>query len=257
MVANTHIDDKVLTDQPINLIRAGKWNQVPVMVGTTRDEMAMMFALIPGASLYSRAQIRDVIRKIIPARADDILALYNFDDYRRPIKLLGAMTADAFGSRGLALAEAATASQPVYWYRFDWDEERMSKTMGSFHGLELPFVFGNLELKNSALGLLMKRKSLPDARKLSETMMGYWSNFARSGDPNGPGLPEWRRFSADTPERQLLDVTVRPGRPEGREWKRLDYFSRVAFSEFERGAIPSSGCFSIGLTDREKAEGAP
>ena len=129
--------------------------------------------------------------------------------------------------------------------------------MGAFHGLELPFVFGNLELKHSALGMLMPPKELPDSRRLSDTMMGYWSNFARSGDPNGPGLPEWRRFSADTPERQLLDVTVRPGRPEGREWKRLDYFSRVAFSEFERGAIPSSGWFSIGLTDREKAEGAP
>jgi len=237
MSASAHLDGKVLTDQPVNLIRAGTWNQVPVMTGSTRDEMAMLIYLKPWAGCLSRRRVEDAIRKTVPKRADDILGMYKFEDYGRPVRVFGAIIADAFGSRALALAQVASPAQPVYWYRFDWDEERGSKIAGSFHGLELPFVFGNLELKNSPLGLLMKKKGLPEARKLSAAMMAYWANFARAGNPNGQGLPEWKPFTAEDPERIVLDTTITAGRPQADEWKRLSYYARVALSEFDLSAV--------------------
>ncbi|MBP1635331.1 MAG: carboxylesterase family protein [Acidobacteria bacterium] len=46
-------------------------------------------------------------------------------------------------------------------------------------------------------------------RKLSDQMTSYWANFARSGDPNGPGLPAWPRYEAATRRVQHLDVTIK------------------------------------------------
>jgi para-nitrobenzyl esterase len=77
-----------------------------------------------------------------------------------------------------------------------------SRDIGARHAGEIEYVFGTLELS------LPKVPWEPSDRKLSEAMTTYWSNFARSGDPNGPGLPTWPRYGDD--RRVLhLDETIR------------------------------------------------
>jgi len=82
----------------------------------------------------------------------------------------------------------AAAGNAVYAYQFGQSLPGR-EAMGAGHTFELPFVFGNL----SPSGFLGGNFS-PADHELSRQMQAYWTNFAKTGDPNGPGLPRWNRF---------------------------------------------------------------
>jgi para-nitrobenzyl esterase len=98
---------------------------------------------------------------------------------------------DDFGqaepARFAANAFAAKGS-PAYFYRFSYVPTAMRDQMraGAPHGGEIGFVFGTLTARpGSALS--------PEDLAVSRMIQSYWVNFARKGDPNGPGLPPWPR----------------------------------------------------------------
>ena len=95
---------------------------------------------------------------------------------------------------------AATGGAPVYRYSFDRDiplppghtvngAPVKREDVGARHAGEIEYVFGTLD---SVPKVVWDKED----RTISEQMMGYWTNFARTGDPNGPGLPPWPRYTA-------------------------------------------------------------
>ena len=86
-------------------------------------------------------------------------------------------------------------------------------------------------ISRSLVGSLPKVPWEPADRKLSETMTAYWANFARTGDPNGPGLPVWPRYEASSRRVLHLDEAIAAA-PDAR---RPRYEAIDAFVATQRG----------------------
>jgi para-nitrobenzyl esterase len=103
------------------------------------------------------------------------------------------------------LAEAHLGSGATYLYRFAWhvpDEllESPEQAVGAIHALELPFVFGTLDLATSVPAgarVLADPVHAARARARSDSMMDAWVAFARTGDPNAPGRADWPSYERD------------------------------------------------------------
>lgn len=107
----------------------------------------------------------------------------------------------SFRCGSVALAEAgARAGLPIWQYQFEHFVPGR-EAQGAGHSFEVPYVFGNL----SSTGFSAADYD-DDDRRLAELMMSYWTNFAKQGDPNGSGLPEWPRFT--NADKEYLRLTA-------------------------------------------------
>ena len=213
------IDGVVLTLPLREAFRAGAFNQVPVIIGSNHDEATLLTAVLYNLTEgpVTAEQYPQVLAERFGARHGALVASdYALARYPTPSQALAAAYTDAFFACPIKRARAALASHvPTYSYEFT--EPNPVATQGypaiatgidmlDSHTFELPYVFGH----NGT-------EALPDerAKALSGMMIGYWTNFARHGDPNGTedrqgttrseggpgsaliGLPSWPRYDAD------------------------------------------------------------
>jgi para-nitrobenzyl esterase len=198
------LDGQFLPEDVPAIYAAGQQMHVPVIIGWNRDERAG--TLSKGMTVEKwKAFAAEHYGKL----ADQFLAAFPASTDQEAVQSANAYTTDEFIALGTwkwAEAESQKGGAPVYRYRFDLPappSEMHPEGKYAFHSDELEYVFGTLDVRHGSTWR-------PEDRALSEQMMDYWTNFARSGDPNGKGLPHWPRY--DT-EKELihLDSTITAG----------------------------------------------
>ncbi|MBK6508063.1 MAG: carboxylesterase family protein [Haliea sp.] len=117
------------------------------------------------------------------------------------------------------IACAANSPQPVFAYRWDWDEGGKnflvdySALLGAAHGLEVAYIFNDFEDGIAVPGLYNSDNS-PGRDLLGAQMRSYWSEFARKGDPGrgrSGALPLWQPWNNPGPNLMLLDTAAGGG----------------------------------------------
>ncbi|GIU84344.1 MAG: para-nitrobenzyl esterase [Acidimicrobiales bacterium] len=185
-------DGVVLPRQPLEAIRSGEWAEVPVVVGTCRDEWNLFLLMDP--SQIDEDGLRRRIARIHP-EPQRVIDLYREEFPSRSERELWAavMTDVVFTIPAVRLAEAVCeAGSEVFCYSFEWPTPILGGMLGSPHAIELPFLFGMIEepWSKNFVG-----ENPP--RSLSDCMQEAWTSFAKSGRPESSGIGEWPSWCGD------------------------------------------------------------
>jgi para-nitrobenzyl esterase len=188
-------EPRVLPRQFMDAFESGDFNQVPIINGTTRDEATLLIWLA------HNFRFKPLKAEQYPARlkrltgseelAASVAEHYPLGRYDSPFEALSEAFSDGFFNC-ISRRQAAALSHhvPVWNYQFDYGEAPFFipwADLRAYHAAEIQYVMGRP-------WSFFRGDFKPDERSLSDSMMGYWSQFARTGNPNAPGTNTWPAY---------------------------------------------------------------
>jgi para-nitrobenzyl esterase len=204
-----NVDGYFLPESVQAIFAAGKQAHVPLLAGWNLDEGEYQEIFEKDAATPENYAAR--IRALYGPNAGGILKLYPGATVAEAKRSAGDLAGDrfiAFGTWKWIESQLQTGQSPVYRYRFD---EALPPEVGETpsadnqplapHSGEIEFVFQALASKNLAWR--------PQDQKVSDLMSSYWTNFAKTGDPNGEGLPHWPKYAPEKYE--VMHFSADPG----------------------------------------------
>jgi para-nitrobenzyl esterase len=197
------IDGYVIPDDQYKLYETGQYNDVPVLVGYNSDE---------GLSFTREKTPEEYIEKVklrYGKFANDLIKAYPVGENSVPKSARDLARDAAFGWHTWTWArlQAKTGKSKVYYYYFDqhpdYPEDSPNFGHGSPHGQDIAYVFQHLDPSDP--------QTTKSDLEISEAMGIYWTNFAKKGNPDGEGVPEWPEFSNANPVVMYFGPTPHTG----------------------------------------------
>lgn len=180
--------------------------EVPVIVGTNKDEATLFLSADPTFGKMTEAEARARFTAMLGEKGAAAFPVYQgLRPNDPPTYWVTALATDMMmrtDSIRLASRKAAQGAAPVYMYRLDWETPILGGAMRSPHGIDVPLVFDTVEAKRSILG----PGAAPQA--LAPVMSQAWIEFARTGDPSQEGLA-WPRYAAADRQTMIFDTASR------------------------------------------------
>ncbi|HEX7944022.1 MAG TPA: carboxylesterase family protein, partial [Phenylobacterium sp.] len=183
-------DGKLIVEPPAAAYVAGRQNKVPAIFGANSADIGLNFAPTLDAVLAPfGAKRAEALAAYDPQGTQNLLAIRAKVGMDKMMLEPARFAAGAFAAKGAA----------AYEFRFDYVGTALQPFVktGAPHASEIPYVFDTYGAPYIAMVSPKKAgEASPADLAMAKTIQGYWLNFAKTGDPNGPGLPAWPRYSA-------------------------------------------------------------
>lgn len=197
---NAVLDGNFLTDQPTSSLAMERSKNIPLLVGTTKNEFA---PFAPGSNDKTMEQVTEELQKKYGDKAKDYKKAVEAA-YPGTVKAPDYVNID-FNFRQSAIKQANlksafAGSAPVYMYLFAWQSPVNDGRYKAMHCMELPFVFNNIDRCQEMTG------GGKEAIVLADKMSSAWINFAKTGDPNSVGIPKWPKYTEANGETMIFNI---------------------------------------------------
>jgi len=234
--SSANVDGTVLRQSPDSAFATGQFNHVPLINGTNHDEWRFFVALffdLSGSPITADEYPAVVESMVGPDSAPLVLAEYPLNNFDSPDLAVGAIGTDSiFSCPARAVDQVLYAQVPTFTYEFnDINAPEVflppvSFPYGATHASELRYLFK-----------LTWGGQLDEGQKdLSNDMIRYWAQFARSGDPNSQGVPSWPPYNASADEFQaMLPPSAMPEFGFATDHK-CDFWGRLYAANAQRAA---------------------
>jgi para-nitrobenzyl esterase len=197
---NPNVDRWVLPDQPWRIFSEGKQARIPVIVGSNANEVSIFASPLVGGSSHrpkTIAEYRQWLQQTFHDLAPEVFAAYPANtDSDVPKAFLSMDSEYEFGFGAWLLArETQAIGQTAFLYHFTYVGSGEFASLGAFHSEE---------------SILLSKKywtswvSSPDDEPMSERIIRYWTEFAKTSRPDAPELPPWPAYDPSTDQYQEL-----------------------------------------------------
>jgi len=199
------VDGKLLPRHPFEPDAPPMTKNVPMLIGSNRTEQSVFLGLDPAVDTMDDAALAKALESWVPAgRAGEVIAAYKrLYPKSTQAELLYMATTDRgyfLDSTIQAERKAAQGGAPVWMYGFYRETPVQNGRFFVPHAEEIPFVFDSLANAERMVGPVT-----PQAQALADKMSAAWANFAKTGRPSAPGLPDWPTYNARTRPTMIFD----------------------------------------------------
>lgn len=213
-------DGSVIPADYAQRLREGNINKVALLVGYNTDESSLFLPPLVSEDTYRR-----FAEQALGSKADAYLEAYPVNLLHSARSRLADLATNATLRDGeyLYADSLSKAGMPVYAYHFDFVDPVLRNTgLGVAHGSELRFVFHNH---------MYYINQDPQAREVARQMYAMWTNFIKTGNPNGDGLPTWTPYT--TGSRVNLRITAAPVMEPVQDWAKVTFINDAMYAKHQ------------------------